>query len=1507
MNICYKRNNEFKRKRLKYKCNNGYKKNKLVKETKINISEAKIAYINRKYLIKNINKSLSHFKLENFLRNLIILYLKMIFSLIQCSNQKLLLKVSEVTIKINTKGNITILSDNFFQRYNPLQIYINGYLQENITNKYYFNKTSIINLIWNNTIESTENMFIGCNKITEIDLSNFDTSQVTNMSCMFYNCSSLSSLNLSNFNTSKVVDMNRMFIRCSSLKELDLTNFDTSQVTNMELMFYKYSSANTLNLSNFITSKVNNMYGMFYGCESLNSLNLSNFDTSQVVNMSKMFNGCSKLIELDISNFDTSNVNNMTKMFFECSKLTTLDISNFKTSKVKSMDYMFYSCAKLKSLNLYNFNTSLVKDMSYMFEKCRELKNLNISSFDTSQVTKMKEMFYNCFELNPLNLTNFNTQNVRNMDHMFYNCTSLTSLNLSNFDASKVTNMNAMFARCYELKFLDLSNFNTPEVKDISYIFFYCTSLSSLDISKFNTSKATDMNHMFYECFSLNSLNLSNLDTSKAKEMENMFYNCSSLISLDLSNFDSSQAINMNSMFYNCTNLTVLNVFNFDISKVNNLTNMFYRCQNLKYINYSILNSFNKLNNIFSLTHPNLVICGQYNYDYSIDLNLFLYEIIYCKSNKNNRDIQNNSICYIKNSTIYNNTCHICGENFFIDEIDLINFNNNNSYINCIDEDLVHESCYYTCKTCDIRGNESYHNCKECKNDFKYEMNITNSIYKNCFNFSIINNENNTYLSINNFSFDLISEKYYNEISDSINLINTNNFNDPTDINNSIDSINSDYSNDFTDLNNISNSNNSNNLINPEESMDSYDSSNSINSNYLNNYDDSKDSMDSDNSSNSYESSNSANLSDSNNLNNLDYLNHTNNLNDLFSTIYSSESIIRLVASNSIEIENRTEIIEQIINDLINEFNMTELDSGNDKKIVDKDKIIIFTSTDNQKNNEEKNNITMNLGQCENMLKRDYNISNNDSLYILQIISEEEGMKIPKIEYEVYYPLIGNNLTKLNLTSCKDTKIEISISVKINGTLDKYNLKSDYYNDICTTTTSESGTDITLKDRKNEFIDNNMSLCEENCDLIEYNFTKGKAKCSCDIKLSIPENYDIKFNKNDFLKSFIDVKNMFNFNIIKCYKIFNIEKLMKNYGFFIVGSIIILYFLIMFIFIIYSYDKIKKDIHNIIFALKISPNPIKKNKFAKVENKNKQKYKNQKMKKYLDNNIKHKNKDKIIKSNEYYKLKSKSKYYRKQVTQNISKYSFNMKNQKNKVIMNEKQIILLKKDFELNSLNYIEAIKSDHRSYCGYYISLIKYNHPILFSFVPFDDYNSQIIKFFLFFFSFCLDFAINALFFTDDTMHKIYKDKGKFDLLYQIPQILYSTIISRIIDTFIRALALSQDNIVELKQIKKKENLKKIQNKIYRIIKIKFTLFFLSSFIILIFFGYYITCFCGIYKNTQIHLIKDSIMSLIISLLIPFILYIIPGIFRIPSLRVIKPNRIVLYKISQFIENWFC
>ena len=92
-------------------------------------------------------------------------------------------------------------------------------------------------------------------------------------------------------------------------------------------------------------------------------------------------------------------------------------------------------------------------------------------------------------------------------------------------------------------------------------------------------------------------------------------------------------------------------------------------------------------------------------------------------------------------------------------------------------------------------------------------------------------------------------------------------------------------------------------------------------------------------------------------------------------------------------------------------------------------------------------------------------------------------------------------------------------------------------------------------------------------------------------------------------------------------------------------------------------------------------------------------------------------------------------------------------------------------DSELDSLTYKNAIKKDKRTFCQYYWSLLKKKHSILFSFYPNKDYNSQIIKSFLFFFFYSSDIAVNSLFFTDDTMHKIYIDSGSFDFIYQFPK----------------------------------------------------------------------------------------------------------------------------------------
>ena len=152
--------------------------------------------------------------------------------------------------------------------------------------------------------------------------------------------------------------------------------------------------------------------------------------------------------------------------------------------------------------------------------------------------------------------------------------------------------------------------------------------------------------------------------------------------------------------------------------------------------------------------------------------------------------------------------------------------------------------------------------------------------------------------------------------------------------------------------------------------------------------------------------------------------------------------------------------------------------------------------------------------------------------------------------------------------------------------------------------------------------------------------------------------------------------------------------------------------------------------------------------------------------------------------------------------------------------------------------------------------------------------------------------------------MHKIYIDKGKFDFIYQIPQIIFSSLISYVIDSLINYLSLSENDIIKIKE--KKEVHTNVNIKVKKVIlrlKIKFSLFFSFSLVILFVFGFYITCFSGVYKNTQIHLIADTGMSFIFSLVTPFIINLFPSIFRIISLRDKNKNRKLMYKLSSIFE----
>ena len=242
--------------------------------------------------------------------------------------------------------------------------------------------------------------------ILELDLLNFDTSQVTNMRYMFYNMTSLTTLDLSNFDTSQVTNMDSMFRVMSNLTTLNLSSFNTSQATDMSYMFSEMSNLTTLNLSSFNTSQVTTMSGMFSGMSNLTTLGLSNFDTSKVVNMYVMFRGMSNLTTLNLSNFDTSKVKDMSAMFSGMSNLTTLNISNFDTSKVTDMGFMFAHMFNLTTLDLSNFDTSHVTNMSYMFylediDKLKDnLEKIYVNNdFNTAKLTNFSQMFKNRMKL----------------------------------------------------------------------------------------------------------------------------------------------------------------------------------------------------------------------------------------------------------------------------------------------------------------------------------------------------------------------------------------------------------------------------------------------------------------------------------------------------------------------------------------------------------------------------------------------------------------------------------------------------------------------------------------------------------------------------------------------------------------------------------------------------------------------------------------------------------------------------------------------------------------------------------------------------------------------------------------------------------------------------------------------------------------------------------------------------------------------------------------------------
>ena len=261
-------------------------------------------------------------------------------------------------------------------------------------------------------------------------------------------------------------------------------------------------------------------------------------------------------------------------------------------------------------------------------------------------------------------------------------------------------------------------------------------------------------------------------------------------------------------------------------------------------------------------------------------------------------------------------------------------------------------------------------------------------------------------------------------------------------------------------------------------------------------------------------------------------------------------------------------------------------------------KVQIYNS--NYISKEDNNNSKLDISECENILKEKYNIPINENLTIFKIDYNYENLKIPIMEYKLYYK---DKL--LNLSYCDGVGVKISTKInfenynidfnKINDALksniDVFNKSSQFYNDICSTFTNSNGTDVPIKDRKKDYYPN-ISLCQEGCTYDGFDKQNYEIKCVCNNNIS-NENSN-EFNEND--------ENLFsnsNIKVLKCiYLYINIKNFLNNYG-----SFIFLFcemseiFLIIFNFI-KGYVSIMKSLNILHKNIYFKNNPVKKNFFV---------------------------------------------------------------------------------------------------------------------------------------------------------------------------------------------------------------------------------------------------------------------------------------------------------------------
>ena len=1032
---------------------------------------------------------------------------------------------------------------------------------------------------------------------------------------------------------------------------------------------------------------------MFYGLSNLKEIDLTSFDLSQVISMRSMFSNCNNLEYIKFTNSIENKlaVNDISYMFENCLSLKNLDLSYLDTSLITNMLYTFMNCISLTSLNLNGFNTSLVTEFTGTFFNCYSLISLDLSSFDTSKARYMHTMFFNCSSLTSLNLSNFKTSNVFAMTHMFSGCSKLISLNLSNFDTSEVMIMPNLFSNCTQLVYLDISNFNMTKVLLTSEMFLNCNNLQYINISNFkgnNNNLFEGILENITYCF--NSDNELSAFIEELKNKKCSINDCS-----DDWKIKTKKVIAGKDMcVYECS---TEGDYRYEFNKT-----CYNDCPEGTYLS----NENNKC----------IIICGE---DLPFELNdecvpkcnsIDFFNNI-CKINYQNINAKELMIDIILKEITDGSVDLLLSKVLNEDKIDYFVKNNNT--------EIFHITSLHNQKNNEYNNNISIIDIGECENILKelYEIDSTETLilFKTDFyidNYSIPITEYEIFHPQTKKKLDL---KYCNQTKMKIYLpaieIDEENLHiyDP----------NSDYYKDkcFPYTSECGN----------DETLE--ERKNKFNNNYLSLCESNckyvgynkntkmvlceckfksefkklsdiiskKDELLYYNfqleADNLYTNSYSDNSFNTNNLNS-DSISVI--LNELQKCLFKSKNTKE--CKESIEFEdfinrnympvNSKDSIDKVFGLFQEQLKNKSINANKSEVIEGEDITFHMTTTEQKATNNKISHID--FDECEKILQEKLGIE--EPLIIISVDIKRNDTMSTQVEYQVFNP---NTLEQLNLSFCENVQIDIYTPLNLDSETynlakqlkeqgyDLFNSSDDFYNDLCSTFNSENDTDIILNDRRKDFYNPNITLCEDNCQYDGFDIDSLKVKCKCGVKPNVnSDTSKVKFSPNTILENFYNLEKYANLKIVTCYKlVFNLSKLKNNFGSYsimIIGSLFIITMTIIFATIYKKTNDILKNIYIESFSLNKQIHNKSKNTISqKKSKKNKKKSKLPSIKK--KSKKKKKSKNKAENNN---KLNSNSKQINKKSINNPKK-----KLKKNNIINNKISNIKIINKTNLNKSN----------------------------------------------------------------------------------------------------------------------------------------------------------------------------------------------------------------------------